>query len=238
MFQETILGFHAYHETDSRIFDASGAANGSAQFTLSHVLSLGTLDTDDGPPLPDANRPSRLRSRPTRFGEYVAHLPAYPPVFVTACCDLEQGKRKISLSNRSWRHPFLALRIFMLAPPILLWPSYRLEIAWSQSVIEMLSEVRSRLTGRWPCIKSMTPSCRTGRESSSTYRRVVRLLTACGHTKSSLTLTGMFQLTKLIFPPKGAVRGPTSTTKRRHPVIRMTIKRRCPSSEWPACGYF
>jgi hypothetical protein len=92
MFQEMVPGFHC--ETDSLISDASDAADGSAKFLLSHVISPRTMDIDDGPPLPHANLPSRLRSHPIRFGEYVANLSAYLPVFVTACCDPQQGKAK------------------------------------------------------------------------------------------------------------------------------------------------
>jgi hypothetical protein len=55
------------------------------------LVSPHLLDNDDGPPLPDDDRPSRTRSHPIRFGEYVAHLSAYLPIYVTACCDSEQG---------------------------------------------------------------------------------------------------------------------------------------------------
>jgi hypothetical protein len=39
----------------------------------------------------DDDRPSRIRSHPIRFGECVAHMSAYPPVYATACCDPKQG---------------------------------------------------------------------------------------------------------------------------------------------------
>jgi hypothetical protein len=74
------------------ISDASDAADGSSQFPISHVMTAYTMDTDDGHPPHDVNRMSRLHSHPIRFGEYVVHLSIYPPVFITACCDLEQGK--------------------------------------------------------------------------------------------------------------------------------------------------
>jgi hypothetical protein len=84
MFKQTVPGFHVSHWIDSLISDATDAAD---QFPLSRVILLDTFDIDDGPLLLDTNRPTRLRSRPTKFGEYVAHLSAYPPVFVTVCCD-------------------------------------------------------------------------------------------------------------------------------------------------------
>jgi hypothetical protein len=33
-------------------------------------------------------------SHPLRYGDLVAHMPDYPPVLVTACCDPDQGKAK------------------------------------------------------------------------------------------------------------------------------------------------
>jgi hypothetical protein len=94
MFQEMVPGFHASCEIDSLISDDSDAADGSAKFLLSNVISPHTMDIDNGPPLPCANLPSRLRSHPISFGEYVANLSAYLPVFVTTCRDPQQGKEK------------------------------------------------------------------------------------------------------------------------------------------------
>jgi hypothetical protein len=59
-------------------------------FPSSHAVSLDLVDNDDGLSLHYDDRPSRIRSHPIRFGEYVAHLSAYPPIYITACSDPEQ----------------------------------------------------------------------------------------------------------------------------------------------------
>jgi hypothetical protein len=45
------------------------------------------------------------------FGEYVAHMSAYPPVYVTACCDPKQGVAREGIVEQ----PNLAFTVF--APP-------------------------------------------------------------------------------------------------------------------------
>jgi hypothetical protein len=91
MFQEVVTGFLPSPDIDSLIFDDLEAVSGSAMFPSSHAVSPHLVDKGDGPPLLDDIRPIRIRSHPIRFGEYVAHLSVYPPVYVTACCDHEQG---------------------------------------------------------------------------------------------------------------------------------------------------
>jgi hypothetical protein len=53
------------------------------------------------------DRPHILRPQPIRLGELIAHLSDLPQVFVTACCDLEQGKAKENIVE----HPNLATSI-------------------------------------------------------------------------------------------------------------------------------
>jgi hypothetical protein len=68
MFQETVPGFQPSLETDSLILDDTDANDGSAQFPPSHAISTDPIDTADGPPILDDDRPSRIRSE-ARCGE-------------------------------------------------------------------------------------------------------------------------------------------------------------------------
>jgi hypothetical protein len=63
----------------------------------SHPLDLDPLADDppiaaSAPPLPNHDRPSRLQPHPIRSGELVAHMSHHPRVFVTTCCDPEEGQ--------------------------------------------------------------------------------------------------------------------------------------------------
>jgi hypothetical protein len=80
-------------------------------FPSSHVVSPDLVDNDDSPPLPDDTRQTRIRSHSNRFGEYVAHLSAYPPVYVNACCDPQQGVAREDIVEQ----PNLAFTV--VAPP-------------------------------------------------------------------------------------------------------------------------
>jgi hypothetical protein len=84
MFQETVPGFLPSPDIDSLIFDETEIVSGDAMFPSSHTISPYLVDNDDGPPLHEDTRQSRIRSHPVRFGEYVAHLSVFPPVYVTA----------------------------------------------------------------------------------------------------------------------------------------------------------
>jgi hypothetical protein len=94
MFQENVAGFLPSPDTNSMISDETETVSGYAMFLSSHTISPDLVDNDDGPPLHEDTRQSRNRSHLIRFGEYVAHLSVIPPVYVTACCDPEQGVAK------------------------------------------------------------------------------------------------------------------------------------------------
>jgi hypothetical protein len=85
MFQESVPGFGVYTETDSSIFGGSGVNCGSNTIVpLSHTISP--------PPQMDVGRPSPIMSHPVIFGDLVAHVSGYPPVFVTSCYVPKHGK--------------------------------------------------------------------------------------------------------------------------------------------------
>jgi hypothetical protein len=111
MFQENVPRFLPSLDTCSLISDETATVSGDAMFMSSHVVSPDPVHIDDGPPMHDDTRQTRIRSHPIRFGEYVAHLSAYPPVYVTACYELEQGATKEDIVE----HAILALTV--AAPP-------------------------------------------------------------------------------------------------------------------------
>jgi hypothetical protein len=94
MFQKTVPGFLPSRDTDSLISDETAIVNADAMFPSSHSVPPEPVDIDDGPPMLDNNRQTRIRSHLIRFDEYVAHLSAHPTAYVTACCDPEQGVAK------------------------------------------------------------------------------------------------------------------------------------------------
>jgi hypothetical protein len=55
------------------------------------ALLLDLIPGASAPPSPVHDRPNRLRSHPIRYDELVAHLYDHPRVFVTTCCDHEEG---------------------------------------------------------------------------------------------------------------------------------------------------
>jgi hypothetical protein len=111
MFQEIVPGFLPSLDTNSLISDETETVTGDALLPSSHAVSPHIVENDDGPPLHDDNRRTRIRSHPIRFREYVAHLSAYPPVYVTACCDPKEGVAREDIVEQ----PNLAFNV--VAPP-------------------------------------------------------------------------------------------------------------------------
>jgi hypothetical protein len=99
VFQENTPGlFGARQPIDSVITDdvitITDADDPQDTSPKSYPLALDTTPISDTHSPHEADRPSHLKSQPTRYGELVAHMPDYPPVLVTACCDPEHGKSK------------------------------------------------------------------------------------------------------------------------------------------------
>jgi hypothetical protein len=62
------------------ISNAAVADDGHAHFPPSHAVSHDPFDTNDGPPMHDAARPSHIRSHPIKFGEYGASWGGQPTI--------------------------------------------------------------------------------------------------------------------------------------------------------------
>jgi hypothetical protein len=91
-FKEDVPWFGVSTTIDSMIIDAFDVDGDHGHVPLSHPLDLDSHDADDLIALPNVARIPRLWSHPIRYGDLVAHLSDHPRVFVTACCDREQGK--------------------------------------------------------------------------------------------------------------------------------------------------
>jgi hypothetical protein len=111
MFQKTVPDSLPSPDINPLISDETETVSGDAMFPFSHAVSLDLVDNDDGPPLHDDTRQTRVRSHPIRFGEYVAHLSAHPPVYVIACCGPKQGVAREDIVEQ----PNLAFTV--AAPP-------------------------------------------------------------------------------------------------------------------------
>jgi hypothetical protein len=100
VFQEDVPGFPPSLIVDSFICDDPELDNDRGSSPQSHPLDIDpqadeALHLDPPtiaapPPLPDHDRPSRLRSHLIPYGELVAHLSDHPRVFVSTCCDPEE----------------------------------------------------------------------------------------------------------------------------------------------------
>jgi hypothetical protein len=94
VFLENTPGFNARLLVDSVIVDACDANDPPDTPLTSHPIdpTPPSSPSFDLPTTHVADRPSRLRSHPLRYGDLVAHMAQYPPILVTACCDHGQGR--------------------------------------------------------------------------------------------------------------------------------------------------
>jgi hypothetical protein len=83
-----LLGFGTSHPVDSSI-DVFFYANDSCHAYASHSATDLTPGSEDTLLAPQSDRPTRIRSPPAHFEDYVAHVSTVPRVYVTNACSTD-----------------------------------------------------------------------------------------------------------------------------------------------------
>jgi hypothetical protein len=171
------------------------------------------------PPLPDYDRPSRLRSYPILYGELVAHLFDHPRVFIATCFNPEEVKSTEVIVAQ----PDQATLI--IGPPHV--PagatSHDITLLSARDCVELTS-YRAALTsalkpptGKLPCNNNMTPSCTMARGNSLTFPPIARSLITCRSTRLSRTHRVKCLALRLVSLPRDAVNVWVLTTGKLSP---------------------
>jgi hypothetical protein len=171
-FHEIVPGFLPSLDTNPLISDDTETVIGSALFPSSHAVSHDLVENDDGPPLPDDNRPSAFAHTLSGLvNTLLIFRPTHRSTSLRAVTQVKVLREGTSSNSPTWLSQLLPLLTNMLAP---LLPSSPHGIASNLPRTVPLSPVICPLNGVWPFNMSVTPSCPTARGNSLTFRKVVQ----------------------------------------------------------------